>query len=81
MLFVHRGFRMQGVGRELVQEAIELSRSLGCETLGLSLAADNYSGAQFYKKLGFTFAYEYDDGSFIVTKTLRESAKSADEKS
>jgi GNAT superfamily N-acetyltransferase len=72
MLFVHRSFRKQGIGRQLVNEACEIARSYGCETLGLRLAAINYSGAEFYRKLGFQFAYEYDDGSFVVTKNLRE---------
>lgn len=79
MLYVHQSFRFQGIGRQLIDEACEIARRYGCETLGLSLAADNYPGSEFYKKLGFNFAYEYDDGSFIVTKNLRESVKSAEE--
>jgi GNAT superfamily N-acetyltransferase len=81
MLFVQRAFRMQGIGRTLVEEACNISRLLGCETLGLSLARDNYSGATFYQRLGFEFSYEYDDRSLIVTKNLRESAKTVEAES
>lgn len=73
MLFVHTAFRYQGVGRQLVDEACEIARHHGCEALGLCLAADNQGGRLFYEKLGFQFAYEYDDGSFVVTKRLSES--------
>jgi ribosomal protein S18 acetylase RimI-like enzyme len=70
MLYVHRSFRMQGIGRRLVDEACAIARRYGCETLGLSLAVDNYSAAEFYQKLGFLFAYEYDDGSMLVSRSL-----------
>lgn len=80
MLFVHRSFRMQGIGRGLIEEACEIARLHGCETLGQSLAADNHSGRVFYERLGFQFAYEYDDGAMIVSRNLRESAQSADDK-
>jgi ribosomal protein S18 acetylase RimI-like enzyme len=70
-LFVHPSFRRQNIGRELVEECCDIAAAFGCETLGLSLAADNREAMAFYEKLGFTFAYEYDDGSAIVSTKLR----------
>lgn len=69
-LFVHPDYRMQGIGTMLVECALKVSRAAGCEAIGLSLAKSNDEAADFYRRLGFFFAYEYDDGSFVLSKSL-----------
>jgi ribosomal protein S18 acetylase RimI-like enzyme len=69
-LFVDNVYRGQGIGTALITRCCEIARNGGCETLGLSLAKDNSGAAEFYKKLGFIFAFQYDDGSFVVVKIL-----------
>jgi ribosomal protein S18 acetylase RimI-like enzyme len=70
-LYVHESWRRRGIGRFLVETSLKISALGFCETLGLSLAKENESGAAFYRKLGFTFAYQYDDGSQLVVKQCR----------
>ena len=69
-LYVRPGERLKGIGRSLVEASCQIAKKAGCETMGLVLAKDNKAGRQFYKKLGFVFSYEYEDGQVIVTRAL-----------
>ncbi len=74
-LFVAPKFRRLGVGRRLVERCCQLADVYGSETLGLQLAPNNEGAWQFYKRLGFLVAYEYQDGPQVCCKQL--SANSA----
>ncbi len=45
--------RRDGVGRALVQGAMEHLKSRGCGKVNLQIRADNHAVAQFYQSLGF----------------------------
>lgn len=71
-LFVKELHRGCGFGSELVRRCAEKAQAEGCETLGGLVAKENLDVLPFYKKLGFIFAYEYEeDGSVIIVKLLK----------
>ncbi|NJP38682.1 ribosomal protein S18-alanine N-acetyltransferase [Bacillus luteus] len=46
-------FRQQGVGENLLQSAMEMSRTLGAERLSLEVRVSNHPAQAMYKKYGF----------------------------
>lgn len=71
-LFVDPDSRRSGIGRRLVEEACELARTSRCMSLGLTLAGENLGLFEdFYERLGFIFAYQFEDGSAILTRLLK----------
>lgn len=69
-LHVSEHKRRKGIGKLLIVKCFDVAFAIGCETVGLLLTADNIELESFYKKCGFSFAYQYDDGDFLLTKTL-----------
>lgn len=69
-LFVLSDFRRNRIGTALVNKCCDIAKEYGCKTLGLSLDGVNLIGRNFYSHLQFIEAYEYDDGSIVVAKTL-----------
>jgi len=72
-LFVREDKRRQGVGRKLVEECCDISIHK-CETIGLLLKKGNKAEG-FYCKLGFVFAYQYDNGDSLLIKFLTSLPK------
>ncbi|BCS54540.1 GNAT family N-acetyltransferase [Geobacter sp. SVR] len=70
-LYVDTARRGQGIGVMLVQECRQIARNGGCETLGLVVDKANDKARKFYEKLGFAFAYQYDNGDDLMTIGLR----------
>lgn len=58
-LFVMPDYRRQGIGRALVQQAIDLVRARGDKGLTLQTAPDNVSAQLLYQSLGFQQDTEY----------------------
>jgi len=52
-VFVNPEARRQGVARQLVERAIELTRAAGRQFVSLSVANDNEGAKDLYKSLGF----------------------------
>ncbi len=61
-MLCHRGFlgmgllkeyRGQGLGKQLLNEAINHARNIGLEKVELSVYTTNYSAISLYKKIGF----------------------------
>lgn len=69
-LFVTKNYRRRKLGTYLVDECIRVARGSGCETLGLLVKKDNESAREFYRKIGFLFAYQYDNGDELMTLVL-----------
>lgn len=52
-MIVHPDFRGQQVGGELLGQAIEHAREVGCLRVTLLTDRDNFSAQRFYKRFGF----------------------------
>lgn len=52
-IFVHPDYGRSGVGRTLMEKAIEYAKSKGRKIAGLWVGADNMGAKEFYRKLGF----------------------------
>jgi ribosomal protein S18 acetylase RimI-like enzyme len=57
-LYVAPNFQGQGIGRELLRQAAELSVKVGKTTLGLAVHEQNLPARRLYKSLGFR-AHEF----------------------
>jgi ribosomal-protein-alanine N-acetyltransferase len=59
-------FRRKGIGRRLMERAIEYLRGKGVDRIGLEVREGNEEAIKFYEKLGFKRAYKipkyYPDG-------------------
>lgn len=51
---VHPGLQRQGLGRQLVERALQAVRELGIHKAALVVFARNQQGNAFWEKLGFT---------------------------
>ena len=67
--------RKKGVGRALVNSAIDALKSKGIIKVALIALAHNKSGNQFWEKMGF----ENDNGVIYRTKTLTEVTRVCNE--
>lgn len=52
-IYVHPGWRGQGVGRQLMAEAEESFRSWGCHSIHLMVTARNERAVGLYRSLGY----------------------------
>jgi ribosomal protein S18 acetylase RimI-like enzyme len=59
-LSVVKSCQGKGIGKALLQEAIQNAKSKGFSKVGLLVEKDNYKAAQLYKKLGFEVIAERD---------------------
>ena len=53
-VYVERGWRGKGVGRQLVESLIERARAIGFHKMVLSALASNAAGVALYRRAGFT---------------------------
>ena len=60
IIFVHQDCRNLGVGTELTKWTFERARSLGLESIWLTVAMTNFIAIKLYRKLGFNYC-EMDD--------------------
>jgi GNAT superfamily N-acetyltransferase len=70
LLFVRPVERRNGVARKLVEHCAWIAKSTGAPALSAVMQKGNEVAAQFYAALGFIVAYEFDDASQLLVKTL-----------
>jgi ribosomal protein S18 acetylase RimI-like enzyme len=54
-LFVEEKYRCQGVGRQLVERALQFGKKQGCQIAMVDTM--NYQAPEFYEKLGFVLEF------------------------
>jgi ribosomal protein S18 acetylase RimI-like enzyme len=70
-LWVHRDSRRQRVATALVEMSENIARQSDCETLGCVVSIENDGAADFYKAIGYQFAWEFtEDNDRIMVKQL-----------
>ena len=72
---VHPDFRGRGVGRALINYALEEARRLGCSAVELSVDPENMRPHKFYESLGFR-----DDRTEVIMVKLLDQASKANQK-
>ena len=68
-LFVREDARGSGLGRALVEAAVERARARGCRRLDLDVAADNAAARALYERMGF--ASPGEEGTYLMRLRLR----------
>jgi ribosomal protein S18 acetylase RimI-like enzyme len=55
---IHRDFRDQGLGRQLLEHALDRARQRGCRLVQLTSDKRRSGALRFYEQLGFTASHE-----------------------
>jgi ribosomal-protein-alanine N-acetyltransferase len=75
-MIVHINHRKQGIGLELINKAISISKEQGCKSITLEVKCTNKPAIEFYKKNGFkivsTRKRYYENGSIDAHLMYRE---------
>ena len=71
-LYVDENFRNKGIGRTLLETAIEYSRNQKFDTIALEVRKDNFSAKRLYSSLGF-MTYQETDRSYYMQKAINQA--------
>jgi ribosomal protein S18 acetylase RimI-like enzyme len=69
-LFVHEHARREGLGRALVEAAIERATERGCRRMELDVNEENTAAIAFYESLGFTTEPKPPGRTLFVARRL-----------
>jgi GNAT superfamily N-acetyltransferase len=69
-LFVREGIRRQGIGRALINRAVEVAEKAGCGAISCAVHPNNKAAFWFYTRLGFTAAFHFGDGDILMTRPV-----------
>lgn len=70
-LMVNENSRKRGEGRRLVEEAISLARSLGCDAVSLQVVRKTQWLVNWYERIGFSIvSYGFEEGLVIMSKLI-----------
>ena len=69
-LAVHRDFRGQGLGTQLLDAAEQEATRLGCCRLTLEVLHENVNARRLYERIGFDCGVPAGAGSSFMTKSL-----------
>lgn len=70
VIFVHQAFRNRGIGTQLSAFALEKAKSLGLESVWLTVSVTNSVAMRLYQRLGFQYC-DMDDCERIMTIECR----------
>jgi len=65
-LAVNKNFQRQGIGRQLVEFAVEKLNAAGCAKVNLQVRGDNKEVVVFYRSLGFTIEDRVSMGKMLM---------------
>jgi len=63
-LYVEAGYRKQGIGRKLIEAAMQFAKSEGATFIQLETMQDNLTAQRLYESIGFK-QYNPFDGEFV----------------
>jgi ribosomal protein S18 acetylase RimI-like enzyme len=69
-LYVHENARRHGLGRALVEAAVERARERGCRRMELDVNEENTAAIAFYESLGFTTEPKPPGRTLFVARRL-----------
>jgi GNAT superfamily N-acetyltransferase len=69
-LFVRQDARRSGLGRALVEAAVERARERGCKRIELDVNEDNASALALYEACGFRVDWKSSGRSLYIGRTL-----------
>ncbi len=68
--FVREGERRRGVGRALINRAVEVAQKAGCSSISCAVHPENKRAILFYTRLGFMAAFHFGDGDILMTRPV-----------
>lgn len=71
-LFVEEEYRGKGIGKELITEAGNYSKDVGCKYIE-AIVSSYYLFIKFYRKLGFSIDKKITNSKYIISKNLERS--------
>ena len=71
-IYVDENSRNKGIGRTLLETAIEYSRNHKFNTIALEVRKDNFSAKRLYSSLGF-MTYQETDRSYYMQKAINQA--------
>ena len=62
---VSKEHRRRGIGKKLIEEAVDSLSEMGCVKVNLQIRAENYEVKEFYESLGFAVEERISMGVFV----------------
>lgn len=69
-LFIRRDMRRKGIASALLAQAEEIAKVEGCATMSCMVGGENHDAQDCYRKAGYFYAWNYDDGDLVMCKQL-----------
>ncbi len=70
LIAVDPKYRKRGIGKSLLEEVVEQSKSAGMERLVLEVRKSNMVAIKFYEKLGFVYIHKICKNTFFLSKVI-----------
>jgi ribosomal protein S18 acetylase RimI-like enzyme len=62
--------RNQGIGKEIIEMAVRLTKNKGKVGLELTVISSNYGARKLYEKVGFGIVNDFSDGDIAMFKKV-----------
>ena len=70
LIAVDPKYRKRGIGKSLLEEVVEQSKSAGMERLVLEVRKSNMVAIKFYEKLGFVYIDKSSKNTLFLSKVI-----------